>query len=77
MADGGGISLEGDGGYVINAECYTTAILRVGGRLKQASPYGETGQLAPASFRFRFLAKGGREAQDMIINEILPLFAGD
>ena len=112
---GGGISLEGDSGYVsisdgkitvsaVDDEGNTTTVdlEGVGAQelldywlsenkitIEQRNRYGETGQLEFSlkdgmdlfdfdySSDVEFYTGMDREAQDVIINEILPLFAGD
>ena len=113
---GGGISLEGDGGYVTisdgkvsvsavdgDGNAVTVDLEGVGAQelldywlsenkitIEQRNEYGETGQLEFSLkdgvdlFDFDYSSGGvefytgmDKEAQDMIINEILPLFAGD
>ena len=112
---GGGISLEGDGGYVsisdgrisvsaVDADGNATIVELegVGAQelldywlsenkitIEQRNQYGETGQLEFSlkdgvdlfdfdySSDVEFYTGMDKEAQDMIINEILPLFVGD
>ena len=112
---GGGISLEGDGGYVSisdgrvsvsavdgDGNATTVELEGVGAQelldywlsenkitIEQRNQYGETGQLEFSlkdgvdlfdfdySSDVEFYTGMDKEAQDMIINEILPLFAGD
>ena len=112
---GGGISLEGDGGYVsisdgrisvsavdADGNATTVNLEGVGAQelldywlsenkitIEQRNQYGETGQLEFSlkdgvdlfdfdySSDVEFYTGMDREAQDVIINEILPLFAGD
>ena len=112
---GGGISLEGDGGYVsisdgrvsvsavdADGNATTVELEGVGAQelldywlsenkitIEQRNQYGETGQLEFSlkdgmdlfEFDFssdvEFYTGMDKETQDMIINEILPLFAGD
>ena len=112
---GGGISLDGDGGYIsisggmvsvsaVDADGITTTVdlEGVGAQelldywlsenkitIEQMNRYGETGQLEFSlkdgvdlfdfdySSDIEFYTGMDKEAQDMIINEILPLFAAD
>ncbi len=112
---GGGISLEGDGGYVkisdgrisvsavdADGNATTVELEGVGAQelldywlsenkitIEQRNQYGETGQLEFSlkdgvdlfdfdySSDVEFYTGMDQEAQDVIINEILPLFAGD
>ena len=114
-SSGGGISLEGDGGYVsisdgrisvsavdADGNTITVDLEGVGAQelleywlsenkitIEQRNEYGETGQLEFSlkdgvdlfdfdySSDVEFYTGMDKEAQDMIINEILPLFAGD
>ncbi len=114
-SSGGGISLEGDDGYVRisdgrvsvsavdgDGNATTVELEGVGAQelldywlsenkitIEQRNQYGETGQLEFSlkdgvdlfdfgySSDVEFYTGMDREAQDVIINEILPLFAGD